>query len=100
MCHTYKFIICYIFFWADISLSLPLCTDVDVRKWTNCKGEVNTPDGTKFIGEWKEGNPNGQGNLTYPDGRKYVGEWKNGSHDGKGTFTYPDGAKYLSLIHI
>ena len=44
------YIIFLIFFWADASLSLPLCVDTDVRKWTNCKGEVNTPDGTKFIG--------------------------------------------------
>ena len=34
------------------------------------------PDGHKYVGEWKDGNKNGQGTFTYPDGGKYVGRWK------------------------
>ena len=49
----------------------------------------------KYVGEFKDGKPNGQGTLTTPDGRKYVGEWKNGKEHGHGTFIFPDGTKYV-----
>jgi len=32
----------------------------------------------KSVGEWKDGERNGQGTITYPDGIKYVGEFKDG----------------------
>jgi len=52
-------------------------------------------NGTKYMGEWKDGKRHGQGNMTYHDGRKYVGEWKDGERNGQGTITYPDGIKYV-----
>ena len=42
-------------------------------------------DGTKYIGEWRFGEMNGQGTYTYADGGKYVGEWKDGKKNGQGT---------------
>ena len=39
------------------------------------EGEINFPNGEKFIGEWKDGKRDGQGVLTYPDGKKYFGQW-------------------------
>ena len=33
--------------------------------------------------------------FTFPDGSKYVGEYKNGKCNGQGTFTTPDGFKYV-----
>ena len=53
------------------------------------------PDGTKYVGEWKDGIPNGQGTLTYLDGRKYIGEFKDGIPNGQGSFTYLDEGKYV-----
>ena len=32
-------------------------------------------------------NYTGQGTYTWPDGEKYVGEFKDGEYDGQGTFT-------------
>ena len=32
----------------------------------------------KYQGQVKDGKPNGLGSLTYPDGSKYVGEYKDG----------------------
>ncbi len=29
----------------------------------------------------------GEGTFTYPDGSKYVGEWKDGEYHGQGIFT-------------
>ena len=40
--------------------------------------EYTWSDGSKYVGEFKEGLPNGQGTLTSPDGSKHEGEYKNG----------------------
>ena len=39
----------------------------------------------------KEDYADGQGSFTYPDGSKYAGEFKNGEFNGRGIFTHPDG---------
>ncbi len=61
----------------------------------NGQGTMTWPDGTKYIGEFKNGKPNGQGKKEYSDGFKYVGEFKDGERNGQGTMTYPDGTKYV-----
>ena len=48
----------------------------------------------KYVGEIKNGLPNGQGTQTWNNGAKYVGEWKNGLRHGKGSFTFEDGERY------
>jgi hypothetical protein len=35
------------------------------------------PEGGKYVGQWKDGQMNGQGTMTHPDGSKYVGQFKN-----------------------
>ena len=58
-------------------------------------------NGSRYVGEWKDGVRNGQGTYTqygsllYPDGRKYVGEYKNGKPNGLGVITFPDGSKFV-----
>ena len=47
--------------------------------------EYTWSDGSKYVGEFKEGLPNGRGTLTSPDGRKYVGEFKDRKKHGQGT---------------
>ena len=49
----------------------------------------------KYVGEYKDGIPNGQGTITWSDGRKYVGEFKDGKKHGQGTYTWSDGGKYV-----
>ena len=49
------------------------------------------PDGTTYVGEWKNDKRHGQGTLTSLDGLTYVGEWKNDKTNGQGTLTLPDG---------
>ena len=44
---------------------------------TDIKLQLILPDGNKYVGESKNGRPNGQGTSTNPDGSKYEGEWKN-----------------------
>ena len=58
------------------------------------QGTFTFSDGEKYEGEWKDGNEHGQGTYTSPDGIKYEGEWKDGEFHGQGTITFPDGGKY------
>ena len=48
----------------------------------------------KYIGGVKNGEPNGLGVLFYTKGTKYIGEWKNGEFI-KGTKTLSDGNFYV-----
>ena len=61
----------------------------------NGQGTSISPDGRKYVGEYKNGKRNGQGTGTFPDGRMYVGEWKNGKQNGHGTETIPNVGKYV-----
>ena len=53
------------------------------------------PDGGNYVGESKNGEPNGQGTMTLPDGTKYFGEWKDGKPNGQGTEITTDGSKFV-----
>ena len=61
----------------------------------NGQGTLTTPDGRKYVGEFKDGKLHGQGTLTLPTGEGYVGEFKDGNLHGQGTFIFPDGRKYV-----
>ena len=52
-------------------------------------------NGTKYMGEWKDGKKHGQGTVTFYNGMKYVGEFKDGKQNGQGTTTYTAGIKYV-----
>ena len=47
--------------------------------------------GKKMEGEWKDGELHGQGTETVPYGGKYVGGWKDGKEHGQGTLTIGKG---------
>ena len=49
----------------------------------------------KYVGEIKNGQPNGQGKWTFLDGKNYVGEFWYGTFHGQGTFTRSDGEKFI-----
>ena len=46
---------------------------------------------TSIQGNTKNGLPNGQGKSIYPDGSMYLGEYKDGKFHGQGTETLPNG---------
>ena len=74
---------------------LPNCPGpYKAETWTNCFGETTRPSG-KFVGEFKDGKPNGQGTWSSPSGDKYVGAFKDGSPSGQGTMTWANGHKYV-----
>ena len=53
---------------------------------------MTSPDGGKYVGEFKDNNRTGQGSFTFPDGSRYAGEWRDGKYHGQGTVTLPDGS--------
>jgi len=59
------------------------------------KRAVTYSDGSKYVGEFRDGKRHGQGTYTFPSGNKYVGEFRDGKHTGQGTFTWPNGQKYV-----
>ena len=63
--------------------------------WTNCVGKLTFSNGTKYVGEFKDGNLNGQVTVTFANGGKYVGELKDGKQSGQGTATSANGEKYV-----
>ena len=70
------------------------------KNWTDCVGEftITSEDeysGEKYVGEFKDGQKDGQGTYTFPNGKKYVGEFKDGKMHGQGTYTWPSGQKYV-----
>ena len=93
---------------------LPTCPgSYNAATWTNCVGAFTftnggkyvgrstftLPDGTKYVGEFRDGNFHGQGTLTFSSGefagQKYVGEFRDGNFHGQGNLTRPDGGKYV-----
>jgi len=60
----------------------------------NGHGTLTKPEGSKYVGEFKDGKYHGQGTFNWSDGDKYVGEWKDGTEHGQGTLTLPNGDKY------
>jgi hypothetical protein len=77
--------------------NLPACQG-SVSSWSNCFGDSTYTNGVKFVGEWKQGKPNGQGSFIFPDGSKFVGESKDGKFNGTVTFTNADGMKFVGEV--
>jgi Zn-dependent protease with chaperone function len=58
---------------------LPLCPGSYGATWTNCVGTHTFTFGTKYTGEWKNGNHHGQGTTYGQDGSiLQSGIWENG----------------------
>lgn len=75
---------------------LPPCPgSYNAATWTNCVGELTSPTGANYVGEFRDGKFNGQGTYTFPNGAKYVGEYKDSRRNGQGTYSYSDGRKYV-----
>lgn len=58
------------------------------------KGLFDSPDGSKYEGDFKDGRFSGKGKLIWPDGENYNGEWKDGNPDGKGIYNFTNGDVY------
>ena len=61
----------------------------------NGKGTYTDPDGFNYVGELKNGKLHGRGMLVAPHGDQYVGQYKDGKLHGKGTYTWSNGKRYV-----
>ena len=59
------------------------------------KKTLNLPYGSKYVGEHKNGQLNGQGTYVWSNGDKHVGEYKNNMRNGQGISTSLNGEKYI-----
>lgn len=62
----------------------------------NGKGESKGKD--TYIGEFKNGLPDGKGSYLYSNGDFYNGEWEKGKKEGAGSFSYKRPDKTDSLV--
>ena len=62
------------------------------------KGTLTFRDGDKYVGEYKDGKPNGQGTQTLPNGWKYVGSWKDGK-EWNGTIYRKNGNNFGKVVN-
>ena len=58
---------------------------------TNGVGEYVNLQGKRYIGQWQEGERNGQGMTYYSSGEKHTGLYLGGNRTGPGVYYYPDG---------
>ena len=58
-----------------------------ITKSTNEQGIYTFPDGSRYIGEFKDGEKHGQGTFVSPNGETYEGEYKDGLPNGQGIYT-------------
>ena len=74
----------------------------DVGGLTNCnkiycgsgQGYFDYPDGSRWIGSFKEGYPNGKGVCYYSNGDRYEGMWANNAPNGEGIMYFASGRVY------
>ena len=73
--------------WGSVSAqsNLPACQGSDVSRWNNCVGTYTRTNGESYVGEFKNGQRNGQGIYSFGNGTMYVGEYKDGIWNGQGT---------------
>ena len=53
------------------------------------------PDGGNYVGEFKDGKPNGQGTSSLHDSVIYEGEFYDSEFHGHGIYTSPEGHKCI-----
>ena len=69
------------------------------EKVLNGHGSTISADGSKYVGEFKDGKYHGQGQLCIGDQKydhdEYDGEFSQGEFEGEGTYRWADGRKYV-----
>ncbi|MCB0519315.1 MAG: caspase family protein [Lewinellaceae bacterium] len=57
-------------------------------------GTFQFPNGDKYIGDFRQGRPNGRGILYFANGNKYLGDWQDNFRQGQGKFIFALGHEY------
>ena len=59
-----------------------------------CEGVQTFANGTRYIGEFNDGMPNGQGKLIFTNGAQYEGQVRDGVPNGQGDYLYSNGMHF------
>ena len=73
---------------TDTPQDLPNCNQVFCATGM---GVLTYNDGSRYVGNFANGNPEGQGTCYYANGDKYVGGWGNHAPHGEGVMYYANG---------
>ncbi len=87
-----KIILLFIFF---VIFFLNNSMGMAIADTLNGQGAVCFSDGSKYVGQFKDGIIHGQGTIDFPDGSKYSGGFLASEMNGHGTMIFPDGSKYV-----
>ena len=74
---------------AAVIVILGGCALMIVGNKQQRKDKKKSEEVSVYAGESKDRQADGHGSCKYPDGRRYVGNWKDGLPNGEGTETYP-----------
>ncbi len=80
--------------------NLLLCPADQNECYENCWGTFAFTSGSKYVGEWQQGNFHGLGRRTWSDGSAYEGTFKGGNIHGLGTYVRADGVKCVGVFEI
>jgi hypothetical protein len=83
---------------ATATIALPACPSDPTKRYHNCFGTLTFAGGDKYVGEHKDGKPDGKGIYSFPNGSKYIGEFKDGRHHGQGAYSFADGKRYVGAF--
>jgi hypothetical protein len=75
------------------------CPGSHSTAWSECVGSLETPEGNRYEGQFKQGRPHGYGVFFFladgpTMGDVYSGQWENGLVSGVGTYFFSYGALY------
>ncbi|NJN34145.1 MAG: peptidase C14 caspase catalytic subunit p20, partial [Saprospiraceae bacterium] len=84
---------------SNTSSTMPTSNSTNNDKLQDCnanycregKGVYKYGDGSRWVGEFKDGTPEGQGTCFYTNGDKYIGEFERHAPHGEGAMHYKNG---------
>lgn len=87
---------------AEIEKPKPSKNKPDISGLRNCgstfcrtgEGYFDYPDGSRWIGNFKEGYPEGEGTCYYANGDRYIGGWQRNAPHGDGVMHFASGRVY------
>jgi len=89
-----KSLIFFLFLLSFAALSYSQSTGCVYGDCDNGYGKYVWENGDVYIGDWVNGDQEGNGTFSFHSGSKYVGEFKKGSRWGTGTYTWASGEKH------
>ena len=66
--------------------------------WTECPRHRWPPYAKAlYVGDFRDGNFNGQGTYIWANGNVYIGRWRDGKMHGQGTLTFANGDMHVGI---